>query len=322
MEKNQPPKRGYLSDGFRKKLTSGKQSDILKYILSDPDLDIQLRDNYINMYYKGGNILRMGPQSFQFDKFYFYRRKDGTKPFPKTYVENIAKGKPENISKRTKEPVPSEEEAKNIIESLQEKANALIVSLNTDVSGYFSKAKSIMDAWFRDWEKAERNDQHTIALNNRSWGKSNDLVVLDIEFAVSRNHPYNKARNKKGETKVCRFDIIAVDRNGQIYVIELKQNEVADSEGNKANVNVHTEDFDNTVGSTDAQSFMDEIFDLVKTKQSLQILQESIVVDKSSRPIFAVAYSGKHADDFNTKYRAQGITVVEVVGDRKLLKLK
>ena len=322
MKKNQPPKRGQLSDGFRKNLTSGKQSDILKYILSDPDLDIQLRDNYINVYYKGGNILRMGPQSFQFDKFYFYRRKDGSKPFPKSYVENMAKGKSNKISENTKEPIPSVDEAQKIIASLDTKTEALKSLLSTDIKGYFLMAKATMNEWFNDWDKSERNDQHTIALNNRNFENGSDLVVLDIEFAVSRNLPYNHAYNNKGDKKVCRFDIIAVDCRGQLYVIELKQNEEADSKDNKANVKVHTRDFDATVGGNDAQSFVDEIAGLVETKKNLGILNKSVFVDKKEKPLFAVAYSGQEADAFNEKYRKAGLKVIKVEGEKKLLKLK
>lgn len=322
MANNQPPKRGKLSETFEKSLKTGEQSEILSYILSDVELDIQLRDNYINVYYKGGNILEIRPQSFKFDKFYFYRRKDGSKPFPKSHVENMAKGKSNNISEKTKEPIPSVDEAQKIIASLDTKTEALKSLLSTDIKGYFHMAKATMNEWFNDWDKAERNDQHTIALNNRSFENGNDLVVVDIEFAVSRNHSYNHAFNEKGDNKQCRFDIIAVDRNGRIYVIELKQNKEADSEDNKANVKIHTRDFDNTVGRDDAQAFVDEIAFLANAKQRIGVLTNSITINTKEKPIFAVAYSGPDANDFNEKYRKAGFIVVELEGEKKLLKLK
>lgn len=321
MANNQAPKRGRLSETFEKSLKTGNLSGFLSYILSDVELDIQLRDNYINVYYKGGNILKIRPQSFDFDKFYFYRRKDGSKPFPKSHVENIANGKPDKISKNTKEPIPSFDEARKIIESLNEKAQTLKALLYTDPKEYFVKAKKTMNEWFSDWAKAERNDQHTIALNNRSFDNGNDLVVVDLEFAVSRNQAYNHAYNEKGDRKQCRFDIVAVDRNGQIYVIELKQNKDADSEDNKANINIHTRDFDNTVGRNDAQAFLDEIAALAKAKKRIGVLNNSITINTNEKPIFAVAYSGQDAQNFNEKYRKAGLTVVELEGENKLLKL-
>ncbi|MBD5185394.1 MAG: hypothetical protein HDS92_02170 [Bacteroidales bacterium] len=322
MANNQPPKRGRLSETFEKNLKTGTQSEILSYILADKELDVQLRDNYINVYYKGGNILEMHPQSYNFDTFYFYRRKDGSKPFPKSHVEKIAKGRPDKISKNTKEPIPSEVEALKIIDSLNEKVKALKALLYTDVKEYFDQAKEVMTEWFNDWDKAERNDQHTIAVNNRSFENGNNLVVVDIEFAVSRNHSYNHATNGKGETKSCRFDIVAVNRSGRIYVIELKQNKEADSDDNKANIKIHTQDFDNTVGRNDAQAFVDEIAFLVNAKKRIGVLDSSITINTSEKPIFAVAYSGVDANDFNEKYRKKGLTVVELEGEKKLLKLK
>ena len=48
----------------------------------------------------------------------------------------------------------------------------------------------------------------------------NDYVVLDLEYAVSRNSAF--AYNGDKKKVVPRFDIIAIG-NGQIVVIELKK---------------------------------------------------------------------------------------------------
>ena len=42
-----------LSETFVKKL-KGEWKPLLEYILSDSELDLQIRDNYINVYYQGG----------------------------------------------------------------------------------------------------------------------------------------------------------------------------------------------------------------------------------------------------------------------------
>lgn len=318
-----PPKRG-LSPSFLNELTQGKYADLLRGVLQDKNLDVQIRDSYINVYYRGGNILCIKPQSCIFDKFYFYTREMGSKPFPKTYVEKIAKGKEDKIPPKTKEPIPSKSEASKILNQLTTKERQLKELLNTNIEQYFEQAKQTMDNWFNSWEKKERHDQHIIALSNRRFGTNSDLVVVDLEFSVSKLQSYNYATNDKGNQKVCRFDIIAVDKRGQIYVIELKQNQAADTENNKANVKTHTKDFDDTIGRDSDKLFPKEISDIVKTKQKLNILSKEIIVDTTKQPIFAVAYSGENPEDFNEKHKKAHLKVVrvEVEGEQKYLKFQ
>ena len=147
-----------------------------------------------------------------------------------------------------------------------------------------------------------------------------DLAVIDIEFAVSINKLYNKAKNSKGKNKVCRFDIIAVDCKGQLYVVELKQNAAADSSDNSANVKVHRKDFDDTIGNDIDCLFAKEMAQVINVKKNLGLLPKNVDIDTTLKPIFAVAYSGKDSDLFNEKYRKQGIYVIEVLEDKKLRK--
>ena len=140
-----------LSDTFVKKL-NGEWKPLLEYILSDSELDLQIRDNYINVYYKGGNILKIKPNNFQIDKSYF------------KYSE-IKKGfsllSPKEIN-------------------------------STKVNQYFSAAKGILNEWYEEAKKKksteERRSQQQIALSNR---KNTEYVVLDVEFAVSSKSKYS-----------------------------------------------------------------------------------------------------------------------------------
>jgi hypothetical protein len=56
-------------------LSSGQLKEILVFVLKDNTLDLQIRDNNVNIYYRGGNILRIiekgnNSYEFEFDKNY------------------------------------------------------------------------------------------------------------------------------------------------------------------------------------------------------------------------------------------------------------
>lgn len=43
------PMRGNFSQKFLTELTNGKLRDVIKYILDDTEMDVQVRDNYLNI---------------------------------------------------------------------------------------------------------------------------------------------------------------------------------------------------------------------------------------------------------------------------------
>jgi len=75
MDIKQKTMKRLLSNSFILDLISGKLKEILIYIQRDNTLDLQIRNNNVNIYYRGGNILRIiekGSNSyeFEFDKNY------------------------------------------------------------------------------------------------------------------------------------------------------------------------------------------------------------------------------------------------------------
>ncbi len=64
---------GFLSETFMHDLLSGNLSKLLKTVKADT-LCLEIRENYINIYYRGGNILRVteanGHYAFGFDQKY------------------------------------------------------------------------------------------------------------------------------------------------------------------------------------------------------------------------------------------------------------
>ena len=65
--------RGIHKEKFVESLINGNLKRMLTVINNDDDLDIQIRNDYLNIYYKGGNIAKVNSEkSVGFDEFYFY----------------------------------------------------------------------------------------------------------------------------------------------------------------------------------------------------------------------------------------------------------
>lgn len=310
MDTNKIPMRGRLSPKFLETLQHGAFSNVLRVARHDKDLDIQLRDNYLDIYYQGGKLLQIKPMSFQFDKFYFYFGK-----YPSTFVKEMLKKGKRRISERTKNPIPSEKTALSIVKHLDSKKNDLLSFLPSYPEEFFSIAKKSMDKWFKKNNKNERHDQHYISLANNVENVG-DLTVIDIEYAVSRQVQWHHPNNKP-----CRFDIVAVDRAGHLYVIELKENMAADSGSSSSNVSGHLEDFRKTIGADAKKEFTQEMRTLLHTKQQLKLVSDDVQIASSQIPSFAVAYSGKEEKEkakFKEKYKKAGIQVLEIDDSNRL----
>jgi hypothetical protein len=325
MDKTIIPRRGRLSKDFLTKLDSeGGLNDLVTYVRSDLELDMQFRDNYINIYYNGGCALKVGPQSMSLDPYYFYLGKDENgNEIPKTYIEEQRVKKQGKISENTTKrkiipsSYPTPEQATAIYNDLCEKRDKVLKHAEDhDFEAYFNEVKIVVGNWVEHYQRIERLHQHNIACSNRNFTTENDLVVIDIEFAVSTLKPYNKLNGK-----VPKFDIIAVDKSGQLYAIELKANLAADEEDSDQNVSGHQKDFDNTIGGhCDDNDFVEEMRQVLELKKHLHLIDKTATIT-CKYPIFAIAFTGKDVEKeiFEAKYpKVQKICV-----DKKFyLKLK
>ena len=289
MSNNKFYRRGEFSKRFEESLEpNGSLARLMDYVRNDVKLDVQFRGNYINIYYRGGNILKVNPRSFDFDKFYFYLGAEKDKRWTrKTNIEKAAKGAYDGSL--------TEEEANNIIKKLVDKRGELLSNLSKDFESYFTEAKKTMDKWFTHmktqglFEHAEKEIQHRISLSNRDFNHS-DILILDVEYAISQKSTYSK----KGTNP--RPDLIGIDKNGQIHVLELKY-KTQSTEGT-AGIKKHLEDFEKTIKIDDKGNFRTEMEVLLNQKKKFQLIKEDNVhIAKEKAPVFDLIFYGLGSDD-------------------------
>ena len=274
-------KRKISNEKFWKNLTKGEYKDIIDFASQrENELDVQIRDNYLNIYYQGGNLLRVHPRSLYFDEFYFHR---GAKDMRKTHlIDKCKKGDKACIARWE----DYKNRRKEMLDILKEKR---------DMATYCKEMKRIMKEWEADLHTIgishdEKYAQQQISMNNRG---ATDYTVVDLEYAVSTtsNFKYNGVSTKK----VPRFDLIAVDKSGQLYVIELKAG-LGAIKGNSG-IGPHIECFTHTIGRDSKNEFLNEMDELLKQKQELNLIDKNVFIDKTREPQFIFAFSDKQGEN-------------------------
>ena len=270
-------KRKISNEKFWKKRTEGEYKEIIAFASKrENELDVQVRDNYLNIYYRGGNLLKISPQSFYFDEFYFHR---GAKDMRKTHLIEKSKNKNKECTERWESYKIKRKEMLDILKN------------GGGMPIYSAKMKVIMDGWEKDLNTIglnhdEKNDQQQISMNNRG---ATDYTVVDLEYAVSSESSF--CYNGELKKSVPRFDIIAVDKSGQLYVIELKTG--LDAIDGYSGINAHMDCFVHTIGRDSKNDFVNEMYELLGQKQELNLIDKNVFIDKTKKPKFIFAFSEK-----------------------------
>jgi hypothetical protein len=140
-----------LSKTFLEALKSGELSGFLTAVKKDDTLCLEIRDDYVNIYYRGGNMFKIMP-SANMSKYDIF--------FDKNYCDKKV-GFIEQINK----------------------------SDYTKWIDNIPVLKSEMDAWFSKNPKSEREFQQLILRENNSGARAGgtDYFIVDIEYADSGN---------------------------------------------------------------------------------------------------------------------------------------
>lgn len=137
-----------LSPDFLTDLHEGRLAALLDRVRLDRTLDLQLRDNYLNVYYRGGNLLRLTQTGTAY-----------AASFDTRYFKGADHALPAG-------PVATSEDLEVWLDALP-------------------NLKNTMDLWFGRHPKEEREIQQLIARDNNVGGvsRATDYYVCDIEYA-------------------------------------------------------------------------------------------------------------------------------------------
>lgn len=294
--------RGIHNNKFLMSLKSGTLKQMLEVICNDNSLDVQIRNDYFNIYYKGGNIARVRSEnSVEFDEFYFYLE---MKKIPKEIIK--------------KDMV--------IVNNLKSKRDLLIQKFKKgDYIGYFSDAKEIIDKWLSINPKPERMFQHELSINNQY--KKSDYTIIDLEYQVSTLSDFACTffPDGKDKPKEPRFDIIAINKQRELCVIELKKGTGA--LGKTSGLKEHWDCYQLSIGRNHTQ-FMNEMNRILKQKKEFNLIDKEILIE-SEEPkfMFAYAYDGKKTiveqnDEFKKHYDEIGESIPVILLKENCFELK
>ena len=266
--------RGLHSERWNKTLNNnGPLKDFIDEVRKDKDLILQIRGDYFNVYYKGGNLVKVNSEnSFEFDSNYF-------------------KGNPELVDSEIKR----KDSRKKLLSWLKSKR---------DYHSFIDKMKGLMNSYWI-WLKQEKGRdlhekdiQHTLCISNT---ESTDFTIIDLEFQVSIQkecpYCYKKLSIPLGrfvdEKKLSpRFDIIAVrNKDHRLCVIELKSG--INALYGKSGIGDHADSFEGSIGRN-PQAFVKEMKGLVENKKKLHLLGADFhMSDDNPEFLYAYAYTSE-----------------------------
>ena len=262
---NKSYKRGIHDETLKEDLSEGGVlHSLVELVKSDKNLVMQIRDNYFNIYYQGGNVAKVNSKkSVEVDKNYFRKEQDKDK-------ENW--------------------------DDIKQKHSGTIQLFKC---GNFTKyIEEVTKAMLNYWKNVldgkgveEKHAQHEICIQNNNL---TDYTVIDLEYEVSKESVFRyrgKRRTKMGALPSPRFDIIAVrNKDHRLCVIELKKGTKALKD--PSGVQEHAEAFTNTiaVSSETQKAFLEEMNEVLLFKQAIGLMGKGVFINMELEPEFLFAY--------------------------------
>ncbi|MCX6267509.1 MAG: hypothetical protein NTW16_09150 [Bacteroidetes bacterium] len=226
-----------LSKEFIEDLLSGELSQVLKLVQTDPTLDFNIRKDYVNIYYRGGNILRITEKAPHNYKFEFDPKYKGSRPDPE--MDRI-----QDILKSEKE----------------------------DWLSFFPFAKQAMDFYFSNNPKEEREFAQVVVRDNNYSGASNgtDYFIIDYEYDNHQGARFDLVAVEW--PSVQQYRKLTGNYRPKLVVMEMKYADGALK--GSAGIVKHVQDFLRFLENHDqVASFKQEMVDLFKQKRMLGLVK-------------------------------------------------
>jgi hypothetical protein len=228
-----------LSPSFLKDLTGGMLSSLLERMQQDLSLETGIRSDYLNIYYRGGNLLRVkarpdGRYTFFFDEN--YRTTDN----------------------QTKHPLP-----KDTVESVDDvKAWVTMIPV----------LKDMMDLWFGKHPKDERALQQLVAWENNSspWANGTDYFIIDIEYDNHKGARFDLVALRWESTPLARK--LANGYLPRLTIIEMKAGD--GTLQNRAGIRGHLDQMQHFLQNEEhVNEFKVEMLEVLRQKRELNLIR-------------------------------------------------
>lgn len=258
-----------LLNSLKNEDKEGDLYPLIELVRKNKDLVLQIRDNYFNIYYLGGNVAEVESLNrVKFDKNYFRKYKNKT------------------------------DEDWDAIESNSDAAKKLFKAgkFAEYVDFVTTNMKFYWDNVLMGKGVEEKKAQHAICLSNTD---EDEYTILDLEYQVSKKSKFHyqgkRIKNNNDGSKFIptpRFDIIAIRNcDHKLCIIELKKGVKALND--PSGVQEHAESFANTIGYNKETkiAFVDEMNNVLMQKRDvLNLIDKRITIDTSLEPEFMFAY--------------------------------
>jgi len=223
-----------LSDSFINDLLEGILKELLSYVKKDNTLDIEIRKNYINIYYRGGNALKV--TEIGVNRYDYH--------FDKEYLKEAT-----FLSKDT--------------------INAYKTKL--DWINYFPLVKQAMDFYFTKYGKEEREFQQLVVRENNysSVANSTDYFIIDIEYDNRKNARFDIVAVEWGSDTSKRK--MMKGYKPKLVLIEMKYGDGAFN--GVAGISKHILDFNNFIANPKTvEEFKQEMLGVFSQKRQLGLI--------------------------------------------------